>query len=80
MLEKFGSKLAMPFCKLLKDNIDELSFQGKEGAVRVLYFFIKNQRIIFTNGFLKKAQKTPLKEIKLAITRKQIFVEGKYND
>ena len=80
LLEEFGIKLSMPFCKYLKNDIHELRFKGKEGAVRVLYFFIKGNRIIFTNGFLKKTQKAPGKEIKLAIERKQIFKEEKYND
>ncbi|VAX34837.1 hypothetical protein MNBD_UNCLBAC01-1476 [hydrothermal vent metagenome] len=80
LLEEFGIKLSMPFCKYLKNDIYELRFKGKEGDVRVLYFFIKDKRIIFTNGFLKKTQKAPVKEIQLAIKRKQVFKEGKYHD
>ncbi len=77
MLEEFGLKLKLPFCKYLKEGIYELRFKGREGAVRVLYFFIKDGRIIFTNGFLKKTGKTPSKEIKTAVQRKKIFLEEK---
>ncbi len=75
LLEEFGVKLSSPFCKYLGNDIYELRFIGKEGAVRVLYFFIKDKYIIFTNGFLKKTQKTPPKEIELAINRRKAFLE-----
>ena len=75
LLEEFGFKLKLPFCKYLKNDIYELRFTGKEGGVRVLYFFVKDNRVIFTNGFLKKTQKTPLKEIKMATQRRKIFLE-----
>ncbi len=77
LLEEFGLELKLPFCKYLRNGVHELRFTGKEGAVRVLYFFIKDNRIIFTNGFVKKRQKTPPKEIELAIKRKKLFLEGK---
>lgn len=74
LLEEFGIKLAQPFCKYLRDDIFELRFKGKEGAIRVLYFFLNKNRIIFTNGFVKKMQKAPSKEIGLAIERKKVFL------
>jgi len=77
MLEEFGFKPKLPFCKYLKEDIYELRFTGNEGGVRVLYFFVKDNRIIFTNGFLKKTQKTPIKEIRTAVQRKKIFLEEK---
>lgn len=77
LLEEFGLELKLPFCKYLRNGVRELRFTGEEGAVRVLYFFIKDNRIIFTNGFVKKRQKTPPKEIELAIKRKKLFLEGK---
>lgn len=46
----------------------------------VLYFFFVGKRIVLTNGFLKKTQKTPLKEIELAKKRKSDYLrrmEGK---
>ena len=52
LLEEFGTELKLPFCKYLRGGIHELRFTGKEGAVRVMYFFIKSNRIIFTNGFV----------------------------
>lgn len=73
LLEEYGLKLPMPFCKNIGDDIYELRFKGQEGAIRVLYFFIKENRIIYTNGFVKKTNKTPIKEKKLAVNRKNSF-------
>ncbi|MBN1870760.1 MAG: type II toxin-antitoxin system RelE/ParE family toxin [Candidatus Omnitrophica bacterium] len=75
LLEEFGVKLSMPFCKYLQSDIYELRFTGREGALRVLYFFIKDDSIVFTNGFLKKTRKAPRKEIELAINRRKTFLE-----
>ena len=33
---------------------------------RILYFFVVNRKIILTNGFIKKSQKTPKSEINKA--------------
>ena len=33
---------------------------------RVLYFFVVGKKVILTNGFIKKTQKTPASEITLA--------------
>ena len=46
---------------------------GKQGSniTRVLYFFYIGKKIIATNGFVKKTQKTPPKELKL-VDRKLI--------
>lgn len=76
LLEESGAKLSMPYCKYLRNDIYELRFTGTEGGVRVMYFFVESNRIVFTNGFLKKTQKTPQKEIQLAINRKKALLEG----
>ena len=46
---------------------------------RVLYFFYYEGKIILTNGFVKKTQKTPLEEIKLAKKRRADFKERMVN-
>jgi phage-related protein len=47
LLEEFGHRLVYPHAKYIGDQIFELRFQGKEGALRVLYFFFfKNQAIL----------------------------------
>ncbi len=75
LLEKYGPKLPYPHAKHLKDGIYELRFKGKRGQIRVLYFFFHRKQFVFTNGFIKKTQKTPRKEIRLAKERKTDFLE-----
>lgn len=59
--------LSDKFTKPLRDGILELKVDLQNKTSRSLYFYEKNQMIIFTNGFIKKSQKTPSKEILKAI-------------
>lgn len=43
---------------------------GLMNITRVMYFFYVGKKIIATNGFVKKTQKTPPREIKLAKERR----------
>ncbi len=73
LLESFGRRLPEPHAKYLGDEIFELRFKGREGAVRVLYFFFDHGKVILTNGFIKKTNKTPVREKELAIERRKIY-------
>ena len=66
ILQEKGNLLSEPYSKHLDDGIFEI--RGKVGSdiSRVLYFFYFGGKIIVTNGFIKKTQKTPSKEIKRA--------------
>ena len=66
MLSQNGVDLREPYSKHLEDGIFELRAQIGSNLSRVLYFFIMGQRIIVTNGFTKKTQKTPRSEIEKA--------------
>ena len=50
----------------MKDGIFEIRAKQGTDISRVLYFFVVGQKIILTNGFVKKTQKTPTEEIELA--------------
>lgn len=65
-----------PHARKLHSDIYELRFEGRNETVRVLYFFV-GKRIIFTNGFKKKSQKTPTGEIDLAVRRRSLFLGRK---
>ena len=75
LLEEFGHKLPQPHAKYIGDEIFELRFKGREGAIRVLYFFFHQDKAIFTNGFIKKSDKTPKNEKEIAIQRRKFFLE-----
>lgn len=66
LLEQNGNDLKEPYSKFLGDGIYELRVKQGTNIVRILYFFMVGRRIIVTNGFVKKTQKTPRDEIELA--------------
>ena len=74
ILEEKGTELREPYSKLLDDGIFELRCKFGSNITRTLYFFYKDGNIIITNGFVKKTQKTPLKEINLAKERRTDYI------
>ena len=68
MLE-FGPNLGMPHTKSIKHGLFELRIKSKEGIARVLYCAMIHKRIIMLHIFIKKSQKIPKKELKMAMTR-----------
>ena len=66
LLELKGNELCEPYSKSLSDGIFEIRAIQGNNITRVLYFFVVGKKIILTNGFVKKTQKTPDSEITLA--------------
>mgnify|MGYP004584122535 CR=1 FL=1 len=66
LLEEFGNKLREPFSKPIDDGIFELRIKFSSDITRIFYFFVVDNTIILTNGFVKKTPKTPKTEIELA--------------
>ena len=63
LLEIKGPGLREPFSKPLGDGIFEVRAKQGSDISRVLYFFVVGRKVILTNGFIKKTQKTPSREI-----------------
>lgn len=66
LLEEFGNQLREPFSKPIGDGIFELRIKFSSDITRIFYFFVVDNKIILTNGFVKKTPKTPKVEIELA--------------
>lgn len=66
LLEEKGNTLREPYSKSLDDGIFEIRAKQGSNITRILYFFYIGNKIILTNGFIKKSQKTPPSEIDLA--------------
>lgn len=77
LLEMNGFLLREPYSKLLRDGIFELRVQQANNIVRILYFFVVNNKVVFTNGFVKKTQKIPKEEIDLALKYKKDYLQRK---
>lgn len=56
------------------DDIWEVRVDAGRDTIRLLGFFDGREMIILTNSFMKKTQKTPPKEIKLAEQRKSEYL------
>lgn len=79
LLEEKGNQLREPYSKLIGDGIFEIRCKTGNNITRVLYFFYYEGKIILTNGFEKKTQKTPPEEIRLAKERRADFRERMRN-
>ena len=66
LLELKGNELREPYSKSLEDGIFEIRAKQGSDITRVLYFFVVGRKVILTNGFVKKTQKTPKREIERA--------------
>lgn len=78
LLEEKGNQLGEPYSKKLEDGIFELRCRVGNNSTRVLYFFYFEGKIVLTNGFVKKTNKTPRSEIRIAKKRRTDFRERIY--
>lgn len=77
ILQCSGNELREPYTKALDDGIFELRAKHGSDISRILYFFMVGKKIILTNGFIKKTQKTPPKEIELAKKYRNDYLSSK---
>lgn len=66
ILQEKGNLLREPYSKHIEDGIFEIRAKVGSDISRVLYFFYHDGKIIMTNGFVKKTQKTPAGELEKA--------------
>lgn len=70
ILRDKGNILREPYSKHIENGIFELRIKFAKDICRLFYFFYIDKRIIVTNGFVKKTQRTPRREIELALKYK----------
>ena len=66
IIKEYGYQTRMPYSEELEDGIFELRAKVGSDISRVLYFFMVGRKVILTNGFIKKTQKTPREELERA--------------
>lgn len=69
MMEIKGPHLGMPYTRAMGDSLFEMRISGKDNIVRIFYGTVTAGEIIILNSFIKKTQKTPDHELKLARKR-----------
>ena len=68
---QYGWPLGMPLVRNLGDGLWEVRSQLASSRIARIIFFMRQNRIVLLHGFIKKTQKTPPDEIKLAQKRKK---------
>ena len=65
---QFQWPIGMPLTRKIDKNLWELRSQLASGIART-FFTIYDEKIVLLHGFIKKTQKTPLKELAIARLR-----------
>ena len=81
-LVRFEKQVPKKFFKLLQNTNDiwEIRIITTFKSIRILCFQDEGKFVVLTNCFLKKTQKTPQKEIKLAERLKNEYLKEKKGD
>ncbi len=70
LIEEFGlEQVREPHVKHLRASLWEMRLKGKDGISRALYVTAVGRRVVVVRVFIKKTQKTPNREIQLALNR-----------
>ena len=70
LIEEFGlQRVREPHVKHLLGSLWEMRMKGKDGISRALYVTSVGRRVVVVRVFIKKTQKTPNREIELALMR-----------
>ena len=65
----FGPNLGKPHTKAFGESLFELRLRGAEGIARVFFCALVGQRIVMLHSFIKKSDKTPPRERRMAESR-----------
>lgn len=77
LLLKTQERLPAKYVKFLKDGLYELRIEWQGNIYRIFFCYDEGQIVILFNGFQKKTQKTPNKEINKALKLKEEYYERK---
>ena len=68
-MEVYGPDLGMPHTRAMGHGLFELRLKAAEGIARVLYCTVVERRIIMLHQYVKKSEKTPRRELEIALKR-----------
>lgn len=77
LLLKTQDRVSTKFVKAIRDGLFELRVEYNGNIYRVFFIFDDGQIIVLFNGFQKKTQKTPNKEIEKALKIKEAYYADK---
>lgn len=77
VLLKTQDRLPSKFVKHIRNGLYELRTEYDGNIYRVFFVFDEDKIVVLFNGFQKKTQKTPLREINMALKIKEDYYEYK---
>jgi len=66
---EFGWPLGMPYCRSLGNGLWEARSDLTAGKIGRVIFCVVRERMVLLHGFVKKTQKTPAQDLRLALKR-----------
>lgn len=70
LIESAGFRnVPVDYVKHLEGKLWELRLKGRSGIARAIYVTVTGKRVVIVKAFVKKNQKTPLKELNAARER-----------
>jgi len=64
-----GPNIGEPHTKAFGEGLFELRLKGAEGIARVFFCTLVGKRIVMLHSFIKKSERTPTRELEVALTR-----------
>lgn len=68
-MAEHGPDLGMPHTRALGGGLFEIRAKSREGIGRAFYCALVGRRIVILHEFIKKSQKTPKRELRIARNR-----------
>jgi phage-related protein len=70
LIETFGlDRVREPYVKHLEGKVWEMRLKGRDGIARAAYVTAHGRRVVVVHVFVKKAEKTPRRDIEIALQR-----------
>lgn len=69
LMEEHGANLGAPHTTPMGNGLFEIRAKAKGGIGRALFCYMKGERVYILHAFVKKARKTPKKDLDLARAR-----------
>ena len=68
---EFGWPIGLPLCRPLGRGLWEVRSDLSDGTIGRVIFVVAGREMVLLHGFIKKTQKTPQRDIDLALKRKR---------
>lgn len=66
---EFGWPLGMPYCRSLGNGLWEVRSDLTDGKIARVIFSVVRERMVLLHGFIKKTQKIPAQDLRIALKR-----------